>query len=201
MTNGGQTTNDGRNPDDLSELWQTQTTAKLVPDNIIRRARSQRIKQRFYMLLDVLSLLPVAIYILMDIELPTTLHIFILLAGFLGLITIFYFAKLRWQAMVQSQLETEQYVIMLHQQLINNARIAFLNKHFGWIALLLLTSAFVINSIVTQSSIEEMFGYIARALAYGLVIVIPWSYWAHKREKRFKKEAEQLEMQIQLSER
>ena len=183
--------------DDLNALWQAQPVSTLDVNYIVKRARTQRTKQRFYMCLDVLSMFPIFVYVYMDIDLPITLHIFVLLSGGLGVLTILYFAKLRWHGMFQNSLDTGQYTHMLYRQLHNNAQIAYFNKHCGWVMVVAMLAAFFLNGVFTQAPAESIIKDMLKALAFGMAMMVPWVIWAHRREKRFRKEAEQLRRHIE----
>lgn len=183
--------------DDLNALWQTQPVSTLDANDIVKRARTQRTKQRFYMFMDVLSMFPIFLYVYMDIDLPITLHVFVLLCGGLGVLTILYFAKLRWHGMFQDSLDTGQYTHLLYKQLRNNAQIAYFNKHCGWVMVLALLVAFFLNGLFTQASTESIIKDMLKALAFGMAMMVPWVIWAHRREKRFRQEAEQLRLHIE----
>lgn len=180
-------------PDDLLALiWQKQTTHHADLELIIQKAKTQRLKQRLYIGIDILSLLPFCMIFFLDVSnTPYLKYVF----GFLfisSLIVVVYFAKLRWLTAFGSAQNVNEHVKALTQQYKNNTIIARVNKHLGLIMIPLGLLIAIVLSIAKNLNIQETLEDIAIVVGLMSLLMIPWSIWAHRRQKHFERLYDQL---------
>ncbi len=181
----------------LDQLWQAQSARKIDPEHIARQAKSQQFKQRLYITLDILSLLPLLFLFTLDLELTLFLTWFLAINCIAVFATVIYFVKLRWVAAFGQDDSTERYIQRLIKQYRNNAKIALVHKHSAWISWLALVVAFAFKYYSDGINADTQ-GLKLGAIFIGFSLFLAaWALWAHKRQGRFEKEAEDL---IQLSE-
>ncbi|MGB3727264.1 MAG: hypothetical protein WA981_16050 [Glaciecola sp.] len=177
--------NDSHKNDLLDDIWQTQKTHEIDIKEVVKLAKNQQRKQRVYIALDILSLSPFALLFIIDIQLSMPMYIFIACVFMSGLTMVGYFIKLRWYAAFGDISNTANFTQTLLKQYKNNALIAKINKHTGW---MIATATIVITSVMQLFSDDELSVSVkklavvsAAMLAFG----IPWCIWAHNRQKRF----------------
>ncbi|MFT6270583.1 MAG: Flp pilus assembly protein TadB [Alphaproteobacteria bacterium] len=173
----------------LDDLWQQQTEMSVDTVKIAKMAKSQRRKQRLYISLDIASLLPIPfIFIYLD-NITAFLKAFLLINAIAGVVMVAYFIKLRWAAAFSNHNHTGRYQQNLLQQLKNNAQIAYINKHVAWMVLLL---SIIVVAVHGWSIDEEILKTIKKmGLSFAIIgaFLIPWWFWASKRQIRFEQEA------------
>ena len=172
----------------LDALWQQQSTLNVDTRKVVKMAKSQRLKQRFYIFLDVMSLTPYLLFLVWDIELTIFLKAFIAVNAFAGMIMIGYFIKLRWISAFGEYTSTEDYKTRLLQQLKNNAKIAFINKHLAWVSMLLAVSVIALHATFFE---DEPFVFTKKIIMVSIIaplLLVPWWIWASKRQARFERE-------------
>ncbi len=183
----------GSDKNDLELLWQQQSVQHLDIKKIERQFKSQRRKQRCYLIADIFSLLPLA-YVLIFMQEKLSKLAFVLIAV-IGLISVVYVGALiyfRRHAVFHRHANTHDYLSSLRKQMLNNVLIARLTRHFCWVVLLGIAAFYGILYWADELNPE-------RGLTYSLVLVasvistVACYVWAHKREKRFQAEAERLE--------
>lgn len=176
----------------LNALWQQQERLDIDSSKVIKMAKSQRLKQRFYMFMDMLSLTPWLLFFVWDIQLSLFLKVFIVLNAIAGTVMIAYFIKLRWISAFGEHSSTEDYKTTLLQQLKNNARIAFINKHLAWISYLAASLIIFLHALFIE---QGPFEFTKKILVLGMVaplMLLPWWIWASKRQARFEREYKNL---------
>ncbi|WP_395342184.1 hypothetical protein PN836_000315 [Ningiella sp. W23] len=178
--------------DDLSKLWQSQPAHTVDINEIKRQANSQKIKQRVYMASDILSLTPFLLFVFVDLNLSLVLKIFIGFVFLSSLIMVGYFVKLRWQGAFGNAQDTNKYVSSLIKQYKNNALIAQINKHVGWMVTPLAIGAMTYVHVVERANVDEKIDNILISSAFITLFSVIWCIWAHKRQKRFEKQANDL---------
>ncbi|WP_371195096.1 hypothetical protein [Glaciecola sp. SC05] len=184
---------DKRAESDFNQLWQKQPTLKVNTAQIVKQAKQQRVKQRLYMALDVLGVLPVFILLAGDIELTPFLKWFIALNMLALALMLIHIAKLRWVAAFGQGKTTERYTRTLLQQLKNNAKIAYINKHSAWLALLVAICGVAINEYLYPKATPINWAEITLILGVGSIVIVAWIIWAHRRQMRFEEKAKELE--------
>lgn len=188
MNDNNKSADNGSNSDnDLSALWQAQPVSNVDVDEVKKTFESQARKQRLYFLLDCLSLVPaVWIFIHYWDEIPVTAR-----ALYFGLMVFVipllgYQLWLRRVAAFGSNAQTNNHVQQLKKQFKNNARIAFINKHSAWIAVLIVI-AFNTTFTLAKAAEEREYGVVLMVTAMTAGIMAVWYVWAHRRQKQFEK--------------
>jgi len=181
----------------LEQLWQEQKTLRVDVSDITARAKKQQLKQRIYMALDVLGLLPIFVLLSADIRLTPFLKWFVAINLLVLTLMIAHLIKLRWVAAFSHAETTERFIETLLRQLKNNAKIAWLNKHSAWIALLIATLGLAINKYFYPKQNHTDWLELVTIFIATIAFVLVWTIWAHKRQKRFENEAKELEQFIE----
>lgn len=177
----------------LDDLWQQQGEISVDTVEIVKMAKSQQWKQRLYMAIDIVGLLPLPLLLIFMDKLTPFLKAFIIVNAFAGAVMVAYFIKLRWAAVFSNHNNTEQYQQNLLQQLKNNARIAFVNKHVAWAVLLISIAAVAIHGWLIDEETSKTIRKMGLSFAIAGGFLIPWWFWASKRQLRFEREARNLQ--------
>lgn len=183
---------------DLTNLWKQQSNLAIDLESIRQQAISQTRKQRFYILIDVLSLSPILLLFFIDLKLSPILKGFLAVNFCAAFLAAAYFIKLRCLSAFGNDTTIEEYKISLLQQLKNNAKIAFLNKHMCWIVMIALSALILISAWHESWAIEQTLKKMAISLGLVSIILIPWYFWANGRQKRFEKEVLALKNKIMV---
>nr|WP_136250526.1 hypothetical protein [Ningiella ruwaisensis] len=183
--------------DSLENIWQQQATHEIDLDDIAKLASSLQRKQRFYIALDILSLSPFALLFLFDIQLSFAMKLFFTCLFVSGLVTVFYFIKLRWLAAFGDMANTSNFALSLLRQYQNNARIAKINKHLGWLSVVICIGAATIFQIVDDVEFTPAIKKLGIISFIMLVVATPWCLWAHKRQMHFQTKAEYLKNNLE----
>jgi Flp pilus assembly protein TadB len=183
---------------DLTNLWKQQSKLAIDVDSIRQQAISQTRKQRFYILIDVLSLSPILLLFFIDLKLSPILKGFLAVNFCAAFLAAAYFIKLRCLSAFGNDTTIEEYKTSLLQQLKNNAKIAFINKHMCWIVMIALSALVLISAWHESWAVEQTLKKMAISLGLVSVILIPWYFWANERQKRFEKEALELKNKIMV---
>lgn len=192
MTNNSGALPSVEDNNELAALWQQQPTLNVNVEEIVNLAKSQRRKQRFYMVLDFLSLLPLVVILFLDLKLSPLLQAFLLANAVAAIIVVSYFTKLRWHSAFGQLKSTTEYINVSLQQLRNNARIANINKHLAWVA-----AVGGILIVLAQIYLgEDEIGSAFIRISVLIILLLTWTVWAYKREKRFLNEVKALEAKI-----
>lgn len=178
---------------DLTSLWQNQPVNTIDLSEVKKSFNSERVKQRIYMVIDILALLP-SLYFLTIYwgELSFTakaICIFMLATATPFLV---YQLWLRRVAAFAKDSQTLDYLHQYTQQIKNNIRIAFITKHSAWPALFVLP-AFALERYFFGELSPEKWEKIVLSFPIATFIIIVWGIWAHKRQQRFEKQLKALE--------
>ena len=183
--------------DDLAELWQAQPVTAINLEEVKENLRSERTKQRWYMVIDSLAFIP-AIYLLFNswdkfTFVANAMFVFMLITA---LPLLVYQLWLRRVAAFSKATQTVDHLIQLTKQIKNNVKIAFITKHSTWTAVL-FGYAFLLERYFfgdpTPEKITKM-AIVMTSLSIGMLI---WYVWAHKRQKRFERQLKTLESMAQ----
>ena len=177
---------------DLSALWQTQPVSKIDVEAVKRNFNNERKKQRLYIVVDLLLLIP-AILIVFSTWGEHTYAMKVLCVSLFVVSTpfILYQLWLRRVAAFAKESQTVNHLEKLIQQTKNNIRIAFLTKHSIWPTLLIIP-AFVYLRFQKGDVSPESFQRIVFALAVSGTVIVIWCIWAHKRQQRFERQLQTL---------
>jgi hypothetical protein len=182
---------------ELEHLWKAQHVASVNSDRVIELAKSQRLKQRLYILLDLLSLLPLLwLFTIVD-ELSVFLKWFVAINCVAVLAMVFYFTRLRWLTAFNQRDTTENYTQRLIKQFNNNAKIAKVNKHSAWMSLLVAVLGISISYYLNPDDVVINLPKFSLMLLAAGAFLAGWTIWAHKRQRRFEDEAKELQKLIQ----
>lgn len=173
---------------DLSDLWLQQNSLTVNINEIKQQAISQTRKQRFYILIDILSLTPLILFLFIDIKLSPILKGFLGINFFAAFVTATYFIKLRWVSAFGNAATIEEYKSSLLKQLKNNAKIAYLNKHMCWVVALAICVLLLLSGWFEVWTIEQTLKKTVVSLGMVTALLVPWYFWANKRQKRFENE-------------
>ena len=186
MNDNNKSTDNSRD-NDLSALWQAQPVSNVDVDEVKKTFESQTRKQRLYFLIDCLSLVPgVWIFIHYWDELPVTARVLYFGLMLFVIPLLGYQLWLRRVAAFGSNAQTNNHLQQLKKQFKNNARIAFINKHSAWLAVLIVIA---FNTIFTlaKAAEEREYGVVLLVTAVTAGIMAVWYVWAHRRQKQFEK--------------
>ena len=178
---------DNSRDNELSALWQAQPVSNVDVDEVKKTFESQTRKQRLYFLIDCLSLVPgVWIFIHYWDELPVTARVLYFGLMLFVIPLLGYQLWLRRVAAFGSNAQTNNHLQQLKKQFKNNARIAFINKHSAWVAVLIVIA---FNTIFTlaKAAEEREYGIVLIVTAITAGIMAVWYVWAHRRQKQFEK--------------
>ncbi|GLR71306.1 hypothetical protein [Agaribacter marinus] len=192
MTNNSDALPSVEDNNELAALWQQQPALNVNVEEIVNLAKSQRRKQRFYISIDLLSILPWLVILSVGIELSTLLKIFFLVCASVATTISVYFIKLRWHSAFGQFNNTTEYINACLQQLRNNARIANLSMHLGWIA---ASGGIAVVLMQLYFGEDEVIGAAVRICIF-IIWFSLWGIWAYKREKRFLNEVKALEAKV-----
>ncbi len=177
---------------ELHQLWQEQTVSPLNLNDIRRRATLQTRKQRFYLALDIICLLPWLAFFIIDIKLPPSQKIFLFVFMTMSVLTVVYIIKLRWTSLRSMNKNTGDYSLRLLQQLKNNQRLAYINKPISLIVILGSLCIEPVSYLLDEITLEQAMHKGAISFAILVALLGPWVWWFHRREKRFEREAAEL---------
>lgn len=175
--------------DDLAALWQTQAVQQIDVEKIERELQMQRWKQRLYMLVDLLSPVPLGLVLFYQSEKLSFAPLLVLWATLIITIPLaVYFLWLRRHAAFTAAVDIQSHVNVLYRQVSNNAKIAFYTKHSCWVASLILILFFGNEIFTTLAANEDGLPVVRIAvwLGVGLVFCLGCFEWARRRERKFR---------------
>ena len=181
----------------LSALWQTQPVTAIDVDEVKSSLRSERTKQRWYMVFDSLMVIP-AIYILNKYWGNMTLvaqmmFVFMLVTSVPLLI---YQLWLRRVAAFYKDSQTANHLTRLTKQIKNNVKIAFITKHSTWVAVV-FGIAFILERYFLGDLTPEKIVKMSIVMVLMTIGMLVWYMWADKRQKRFERQLKTLESMAQ----
>ncbi|GGW91363.1 hypothetical protein [Alteromonas halophila] len=181
--------------EELSELWQSQPVSDVDIAQIKQDFRGQVIKQRCYMLLDVLGMLPAILLVWLGWASFSPLAAGMLVGlGMVLLPVVGYLLWLRRIAAFGSASTTTEYLHQLTRQMQNNARIAWLTRHSAWLTPLFI-AVFYLVMFVRGEMTPDRYPVVAGALLGMCCLMAVFYRWALLRERRFTRLAKQLAAQ------
>ena len=174
--------------DALGALWQQQAPIDVDLRKVERMAKSQQIKQRFYVFLDLLTMLPAWGILFLDLQFSQTIRVFLSLNAVLITVMVLFFIKLRWVSLFHSADSTSDYHTRLLKQLYN--------KHSAWLATIIIALVFTIDVFAEGDGQALLIKQLYLVAVMGFLFMLPWYIWAHKRQRRFEREAQNIETML-----
>lgn len=173
----------------LYALWQQQQTEPVAVDAVKQKWLKIKLKQRLYFAIDIVGvfIMLTAFYIAFDKVGLFAKTWMAILTVFAGAVTC-YLSYLRRFALSWSNVGTGSYIEHLKKQLINNIRIAKLNRDMSlWMILamvILHLGMFYFDNVMLPTTIRK--GLISLTIL--AVLIPPFWLWANRRAKRFTRE-------------
>ncbi|AXT38594.1 hypothetical protein D1814_07870 [Alteromonas sp. BL110] len=182
-----------RQNDNLSALWQAQPVTAINLEEVKSSLRSERTKQRWYMVIDSLAFIP-AIYFLINSwdKFTFVAHAMFVFMLITALPLLVYQLWLRRVAAFSKDTQTVDHLIQLTKQIKNNVKIAFITKHSTWTAVL-FGYAFLLERYFFGDPTPEKTTKMAIVMTSLSIGMLLWYVWAHKRQKRFERQLKTLE--------
>ena len=181
----------------LSALWQTQPVTTIDVEEVKSSLRSERTKQRWYMVLDLLMIAP-GVYVFLKYwdnmsYIAQMIILFILIASIPFLA---YQLWLRSEAAFYKNTQTADHLAKLTKQIKNNVRIAYMTKHSTWIGMFFGVGLSLERYFYGELAPEKITNMtiVMTSLSIGMLV---WYVWAHKRQKRFERQLKTLESMAQ----
>ena len=188
---------DDEQNDALSALWQAQPVTTINLEEVKASLRSERTKQRWYMLVDSLAFIP-AVYVLVITWEEFTfvaqaMFIFMLITA---LPLLVYQLWLRRVAAFSKDTQTADHLMQLTKQIKNNVKIAVITKHSTWTAVL-FGCGFLLERYFYGELTPEKIVKMTIVMTSISIVMLGWYVWASKRQKRFERQLETLEKMAQ----
>lgn len=172
------------NDNDLSALWQAQPVNAIDVEEVKRTFFTERKKQRLFMVLDFLGVVPPMVLIWWKWS------SFSLVAG--GMIlamlvlcvpVLIYQLWLRRVTAFGGDLQTRGYLESLIKQMKNNARIAWMTKHSCWVAMAFLLIFNVVLYVQEEFASSEHMMKTAVFMGISAVVLVFVYRWANRRQQ------------------
>lgn len=181
----------------LSALWQTQPVTTIDVEEVKSSLRSERTKQRWYMVIDSLAFIP-AVYLLINNwdKFTFVAHAMFIFMLITALPLLIYQLWLRRVAAFSKDTQTADHLIKLTKQIKNNVKIAFITKHSTWTAVL-FGYAFLLERYFFGDPAPEKITKMTIVMTSLSIGMLVWYVWAHKRQKRFERQLKTLESMAQ----
>lgn len=181
----------------LSALWQAQPVTVINLTEVKENLRSERKKQRWYMVVDSLAFIP-AVYLLITSwdKFTFVAHAMFIFMLITALPLLIYQLWLRRVAAFSKDTQTADHLIQLTRQIKNNVKIAFITKHSTWTAVL-FGYAFLLERYFFGDPTPEKITKMAIVMTSVSIGMLVWYIWAHKRQKRFERQLDRLENMAQ----
>ncbi|MFD3320915.1 hypothetical protein [Alteromonas macleodii] len=188
---------DDEQNDALSALWQAQPVTTINLEEVKASLRSERTKQRWYMLVDSLAFIP-AVYVLVITWEEFTfvaqaMFIFMLITA---LPLLVYQLWLRRVAAFSKDTQTADHLMQLTKQIKNNVKIAVITKHSTWTAVLFGCGFLLERYFYGELTPEKIVKMVIVMTSISIVMLV-WYVWASKRQKCFERQLETLEKMMQ----
>lgn len=177
------------NHDPLSQLWQQQQVAQPNFSAVSKKWRKVRLKQRCYVVLDIVSVVaPFALLwhkseALDDLTLKLMFGVILL-----SVFVVAYITWLRRFSLGWSNTSTDQHIQRLQKQIENNIKIANLNLHSVWFTALLMVVLHAGLYYFEVFPADKLMRKVFVTLAISAVVLPCIWVWASKRKKRFSRE-------------
>ena len=188
---------DDEQNDALSALWQAQPVTTIDLEEVKASLRSERTKQRWYMLVDSLAFIP-AVYVLVITWEEFTfvaqaMFIFMLITA---LPLLVYQLWLRRVAAFSKDTQTADHLMQLTKQIKNNAKLAVITKH-STLTAVLFGCGFLLERYFYGELTPEKIVKMAIVMTTISIVMLVWYVWAKKKQKRFERQLETLEKMAQ----
>ncbi|MFT2092789.1 hypothetical protein [Paraglaciecola sp. 2405UD69-4] len=182
------------NQDPLNQLWQQQKTEKPDYDALQNSWNKMRIKQKWYVFIDVCSVMLTFTIIWfnqdrLDNFTLSLMSVVLLLSVFVTL----YLTWLRRFALGWSNLNTTKHIQQLKKQVENNIKIASLSQHSVWVISILMVLFYGGLYIYEVFPPDKFLNKVLITLAIHSIMLPSVWIWAKKRKQRFMKELTDLQ--------
>lgn len=196
QTNPPVSVDDAQN-DGLSALWQAQPVTTINLSEVKASLSSERTKQRWYMVLDLLMIAP-GVYVFLKYwdNMSYIAQIIILFILISSLPFLAYQLWLRSEAAFYKNTQTADHLAKLTKQIKNNARIAYMTKHSTWIGMI-FGIGLALERYFFGVLASEKLARMAIVMTSVSIVMLVWYVWANKRQKRFERQLETLEKMAQ----
>ncbi|GFD72321.1 hypothetical protein ACI7YQ_19100 [Alteromonas marina] len=183
--------------DALSALWQAQTVTTINLDEVKASLGSERTKQRWYMVLDLLMIVP-GIYVFFKYwdNMSYIAQMIILFISISSLPFLAYQLWLRSEAAFYKNAQTADHLAKLTKQIKNNVRIAYMTKHSTWIGMA-FGAGLALERLFSGELTSEKLARMVVVMSSISIVMLMWYVWAHKRQKRFERQFETLKSMAQ----
>ena len=183
--------------DGLSALWQAQPVTTINLEGVKANLGSERTKQRWYIILDLLMVVP-GIYVLLKYwdNMSHIAHMIILFILIASIPFLAYQLWLRSEAAFYKNTQTTDHLAKLTKQIRNNVRIAYMTKHSTWIGMVFGVGLALERYFYGELTSEKA-ARIVIVLSSISVVMLVWYVWANKRQKRFERQLDALEKMAQ----
>ncbi len=172
------------NHNDLSALWQAQPVKTIDVEEVKRTFFAERKKQRLFMVLDFLGVVPPMVLIWWKWSTFSLVAGGMILAMLLLCLPIlFYQLWLRRVTAFGGDLQTRGYLESLIKQMKNNARIAWMTKHSCWVAIGFLLIFNVVLYLQGELTSSEQMVKSTVFLGISAVVLVFVYRWASRRQQ------------------
>jgi len=183
--------------DGLSALWQAQPVTTINLEGVKANLGSERTKQRWYIILDLLMVAP-GIYVLLKYwdNMSQIAHMIIMFILIASIPFLAYQLWLRSEAAFYKNTQTTDHLAKLTKQIRNNVRIAYMTKHSTWIGMV-FGAGLALESLFSGELTSEKLARMVVIMSSISIVMLMWYVWAHKRQKRFERQFETLKSMAQ----
>ncbi len=183
--------------DGLSALWQAQPVTTINIEEVKANLSSERTKQRWYMVIDALMLVP-GVYVFMKYwdNMTYVSHMIIVFMLITTSPFLIYQLWLRRVAAFYKNTQTADHLARLTKQIKNNVKIAWMTKHSTWLGMI-FGAVIALERYFFGELTPEKVMKMAIVMTSMSVVMIVWYVWASKRQKRFERQLETLEKMAQ----
>ena len=183
--------------DGLSALWQAQPVTTINIEEVKANLSSERTKQRWYMVIDALMLVP-GVYVFMKYwdNMTYVSHMIIVFMLITTSPFLIYQLWLRRVAAFYKNTQTADHLARLTKQIKNNVKIAWMTKHSTWLGMI-FGAVIALERYFFGELTPEIVMKMAIVMTSMSVVMLVWYVWASKRQKRFERQLETLEKMAQ----
>lgn len=180
--------------DSLSQLWQKQKVEQADLLEVTKKWRKVRLKQRFYVLLDFLSLaIPFAIIWFKADKLDSFTTSMLIALAVVGVVMVVYITWLRRFSLGWSNSSTEQHIQQLQKQIQNNIKIANFSLQSVWLVVILSVLLYVCLYYFQVFPPEKLKDKIVFTVSFNAIVLPCIWVWAARRKSRFSRELAELD--------
>ncbi|WP_334019481.1 hypothetical protein [Alteromonas sp. S015] len=188
---------DDEQNDGLSALWQAQPVTTINLSEVKASLNSERTKQRWYMVLDLLMIAP-GVYVFLKYwdNMSNIAQILILFILISSLPFLAYQLWLRSEAAFYKNTQTADHLAKLTTQIKNKVRIAYMTKHSTWVGMIFGIGLALERHFFGDLASEKLARMVV-VISLMSIVMLVWYVWASKRQKRFERQLETLEKMAQ----